>query len=77
MNATLSEIKTTLLEILWHEIEHGTQRSVAVLYAVCFLTRNANDVTVSEINREIINRWSPSGLERVKTMAWSIAGNLS
>lgn len=62
----------TLYEVLRHEIEHGTQRSVAVLYALCFLAIGTESIPVADYNRAIIERWSAAGLERVKTMAWKI-----
>lgn len=64
----------TLFQLLQYEIEHGTQRSAAVLYAICFLTKGELDEPgVVAANQAIIRRWSRSGLERVKNFAWAIA----
>ena len=75
-NANLGAV--TLIDLLDHEIAHGTQRSVAVLYAICFLTSGAlNDTATQQhiplANRAIMVRWSVPSLERVKKMAWSVA----
>lgn len=66
-NSTL--IARSAFDLLAHEIEHGTQRSVAVLYAALFL---GHDFPPGGANRAIIDRWSVRGLERVKKIAWSI-----
>ena len=52
--------------------ECKTRDDVAVVYANLLIKCNALN-TWSEINKEIIDRWSYSGLEYVKTKAWKIA----
>jgi hypothetical protein len=64
-------------ELLAHEIEHGTQRSVAVVY---FIRMNIPDLAQGDwgpANRAIIDRWSMAGLERVKGLAWGIYRRLA
>lgn len=58
-------------DLIRQEIERGaTQTSVAMSYALALRNKNI-DVDFGEINRMIINRWSVSGLERIKKLAWS------
>ena len=59
-------------ELLDYEIDHGTQRSVAVFYMVYFLARAYTGPEVGRANRAIIERWSMAGLDRTKKMAWQI-----
>ncbi len=56
--------------IILNEIQKHkfTQKSVALTYAFCL--RQANEVDFAIINKAIVERWSLSGLERVKKMAW-------
>ena len=45
------------------------QRDIAMTYA---LSLQSNDPTdYKKVNRAIIDRWSKSGLNRIKEMAWS------
>jgi len=44
------------------------QRDVALTYALALRSSEPKDWTV--INEAIIRRWSRSGLERIKQMAW-------
>lgn len=72
----------TLYDLLHHEIANGTQRSAGALYAVCFLQKGqmaslGYDEMVMKANRAIQDRWSRTGLDRVKGIAWSIAGALA
>ena len=45
-----------------------SQKSVALTYAMAIESSEAKDWKA--INEAIINRWSRSGLERIKRMAW-------
>lgn len=65
----------TLVKLLMYEIEHGTQRSVALLYATCLegFGEEPGFATCRKANRAIIARWSFGGLDRVKKIAWTIA----
>jgi len=46
-----------------------TQKQIAQTYALAL--RSENHVDWKAINIAIINRWSVSGLERIKQLAWS------
>lgn len=46
-----------------------TQRQIAQTYRLALQSSYPTDW--AEVNRMIIERWSLSGLERVKKMAWS------
>lgn len=60
-------------DLLHHEIKHGTQRSVGALYAIVMAMRRPDDgYDWRPINRAIIDRWSMTGLDRVKRIAHSI-----
>ena len=49
-----------------------TQRSVALTYRLAMIAeQHGETVDWPKINRAIMNRWSRSGLERVKKMAWA------
>ena len=45
------------------------QRDIAQTYALSM--RSSEKINWARVNLAIIERWSRSGLERVKTMAWS------
>ena len=62
----------TSLHLIWYEIENGTQRSVALMYAASFKAFDASPDTLRSVNAAIVERWSRRGLERVKSMAWKI-----
>lgn len=52
------------------EIAAGcTQRQVAQTYALGL--HSSDETDWAKVNRAIIDRWSVSGLERIKNMAWS------
>ena len=66
--STLELMDTT--RAIVDEIESGaTQKSVAMTYAFAIKSRDKTDWPV--VNRAIIARWSRSGLERIKRLAWS------
>lgn len=44
------------------------QRDIAATYALCLRSSKIKDW--AKINAAIIERWSISGLERIKTQAW-------
>lgn len=53
-----------------NEIEGGcVQRSIAQTY--CLALRSTYRMDWSTVNAMIINRWSRSGLTRIKRLAWS------
>ena len=62
----LKDITNTII----HEIEvlRLTQSQVAITYALAI--KSSDKVDWHKINAAIIKRWSMSGLNRVKTMAW-------
>lgn len=45
------------------------QKDVAQTYALCM--RSSESVDWSKVNDSIIKRWSVSGLNKIKDMAWS------
>lgn len=47
-----------------------TQTSVAMTYA--FALMSPSIVDWERMNRAILSRWKPSGLERIKRMAWKL-----
>lgn len=56
--------------VIQTEIEAGmTQKSIAKTYALGL--RSSWPTDWPEVNKMIIKRWSVSGLERIKKMAWS------
>jgi len=61
--------------VLLNEIEELklTQPHVAQTYA--FAIDSGKDIDWQKVNDAIINRWSLSGLERVKKMAWEMLEN--
>jgi hypothetical protein len=65
-------VKKTVGDLLKYEIAHGTQRSVAVLYAMHLIPMLEDNGFWAPINEAIKTRWSIKGLERVKKMAWEI-----
>jgi hypothetical protein len=65
-------VRKTAGDLLKHEIAHGTQRSVAVLYAMHITPMIEANGFWAPINEAIKTRWSIKGLERVKKMAWEI-----
>ncbi len=48
------------------------RKSVASTYAWCMRQRGECDFKI--INRAILGRWSPSGLEYIKKLAWGRFG---
>ena len=58
--------------MILREIEAGaTQRCIAQTYALALRHSEAKDLEWSKANQAIIARWSLSGLERIKRLAWS------
>ena len=57
--------------LLWEieEEEQFTQRDIAKTYALALRSSERTDWPT--VNRAIIKRWSKTGLERIKEMAWS------
>jgi len=56
--------------VIKNEIERGcTQKQIAQTYALAL--RSQEHVDWKAINMAIIERWSISGLERIKKLAWS------
>lgn len=47
---------------------HFSQKSVALTYAMAMCSNETKDWHA--INTAIVKRWSESGLERIKRMAW-------
>ena len=56
--------------IMFIQCPANHQKDVANEYAKLLI---AFDIEIALINRAIIERWSRSGLIKVKTMAWKIA----
>ena len=67
MRIELADCEATLLR----EIADGTlrQRDIAQTYALAL--RSSEPVDWRKVNHAIVARWSFSGLERIKTLAWS------
>jgi len=64
----LVDAQTQLLgEIAMPELK---QKDIALTYALAFRTHDTVDWRV--VNEAIIARWSVSGLQRIKTMAWKL-----
>ena len=54
------------------EIKEGhTQKSITLTYAFCIRDHQHN-VNWTRINKAIIKRWSMSGLNNVKRIAWKL-----
>ena len=47
------------------------QRDIAKTYALAMISSEEPAIDWIKVNRVIIDRWSRSGLERIKNMAWS------
>jgi len=47
------------------------QRDIAQTYALSIVSSEHDNIDWVKVNRAIIERWSKSGLERIKKMAWS------
>lgn len=65
----------SMIDLINYEIENGTQRSVAALYAplIYFFMHSENGRgDMVTINKAIRARWSLNGLDKVKKMAWGI-----
>ena len=67
MRVELCDCQNVLLEEIADK--HFTQKSVALTYAMAMESSERVDWYV--VNQAIIKRWSESGLERVKRMAWA------
>lgn len=50
--------------------KRNKQYDIAVMYIQLITSLPSNSKDWGVINRAIIERWSMSGLERVKTLAW-------
>ena len=72
MTITVSLCRPT--QTILNELGHPEikQRSVALTYALAIRSREATDWEA--VNKAIIDRWSISGLERIKRMAWKFVG---
>lgn len=56
--------------VIENEIKQGlTQKQIAQTYALAL--RSSYETDWAKVNRMIIDRWSVSGLERIKNMAHS------
>ena len=70
----MSELRIEMVNCEWtilNEIEQGcAQKSVAMTYGFGLLSSEELTMDWRKINRAIIDRWSLSGLDRVKKMAW-------
>lgn len=56
--------------VILNEIKQGlNQKQIAQTYALAL--RSSDNVDWKKINDAIIARWSKSGLNRIKEMAWS------
>lgn len=56
-------------QVIINEIEQGcTQRQIAQTYALALRSDEPTDWKAA--NKAIIERWSISGLDRIKKMAW-------
>ena len=67
--------ETTIINTLYNRTESHTQVSVAFWYAQLINSDSGHSV-IADINSRIIQRWSVSGLNRVKEIAWAISGEL-
>jgi hypothetical protein len=57
-------------QVIENEIQQGlTQKQIAQTYELGL--RSSWPTDWAKVNRMIIERWSRSGLERIKKMAWS------
>jgi hypothetical protein len=57
-------------EVIENEIKQGcTQRQIAQTYALGI--RSTWPTDWKKVNAMILERWSPAGLDRIKTMAWN------
>lgn len=74
----MSDIQFNLVcctQTILHEIANkATQKYVAVTYAIALKSeaQGADKPDWPKINRAILDRWSMSGLERIKKWAWDL-----
>ena len=47
------------------------QRDIAKTYALAIRSSDSKTMDWSKVNKAIVDRWSLSGLKRIKGMAWS------
>ena len=61
---------TCTTQVLLDEIHNPRlrQKDIATTYRLAILSSDETDW--KEVNKAIITRWSKSGLERIKKMAW-------
>jgi len=71
MTIAVANWTTVLLEKIANHDLH--QREVAQAYACAIRSTQFSDEFVDwpRVNKAIMSRWSRSGLERIKRMAWS------
>jgi len=50
--------------------KESTRDCIAATYAFCITT--CEDIDIGKINRAIVERWSKSGLNYIKTEAWKL-----
>ena len=64
-------------EILLQEIadKRFKQRNVAKTYALSIMSSEETDY--EKVNKAIIERWSHSGLERIKQLAWRMVNDVA
>jgi len=62
-------------EIILQEIadKNFTRDNIAITYAFCI--DSPEKVDIGTINRAIVDRWSRSALEYIKSEAWKLKGN--
>jgi hypothetical protein len=57
-------------QVIQNEIKQGlNQKQIAQTYALGL--RSSWPTDWAKVNKMILDRWSPAGLERIKKMAWS------
>lgn len=69
----------TPLDMLLYEVEYGTQRSIAVLYAINirWFVQDQFKPHMRVANRAISERWGLRGLDKIKKQAWEIHGDFA
>jgi hypothetical protein len=57
--------------VLLNEIADPKAKQVDVSQTYCLALMSSEKTDWGQVNRAILDRWSMSGLERIKKMAWS------
>jgi hypothetical protein len=67
-------MKITLLnteELILREIKDRKMNQIDIAKTYSIILKQGDDVDWGKINRAILSRWKPSGLDKIKRLAWA------